>query len=128
MSDIPQIAVVGSGYWGKNLVRNFHALGALAAVCEADPAARDRIVESYPVATATDDFAAILAAPEIDAVAISTPAQTHGDLVRRALMADKDVYVEKPLCLAESEAADLVRLAGQRRRILMVGHLLWYHH
>jgi UDP-2-acetamido-3-amino-2,3-dideoxy-glucuronate N-acetyltransferase len=108
-------------------VRNFHALGVLQGICEFDPLARAAIAEQYPVDLVTANYAEILDSPSVDAVAIATPAVTHGDLVRRALMADKDVYVEKPLCLAEAEAADLVRLAGERERILMVGHLLWYH-
>ena len=127
MTDTPRIAMVGSGYWGKNLVRNFHALGALTALCESDRSARDAMAAQYSVALATGDYRDVLQAADVDAVAIATPAATHGDLVRRALMAGKDVYVEKPLCLAESEAADLVRLARDRGRILMVGHLLWYH-
>ena len=127
VTDKPRIAMIGSGYWGKNLVRNFHALDVLVAVCESEPLARAAITKQYPADLATADYAQILDSPLVDAVAIATPAITHGDLVRRALMAGKDVYVEKPLCMAESEAADLVRLAEQRGRILMVGHLLWYH-
>jgi UDP-2-acetamido-3-amino-2,3-dideoxy-glucuronate N-acetyltransferase len=119
--------MIGSGYWGRNLVRNFHALGVLAAICELDPQARESMARDYPVPLVTGDLAEVLSSDDIDAVAIATPAATHGEFVRRAIMAGKDVYVEKPLCLNEQEASDLVRLAGERDRILMVGHLLWYH-
>ena len=97
VTDKPRIAMIGSGYWGKNLVRNFHALDVLVAVCESEPLARAAITKQYPVDLATADYAQILDSPLVDAVAIATPAITHGDLVRRALMAGKDVYVEKPL-------------------------------
>jgi UDP-2-acetamido-3-amino-2,3-dideoxy-glucuronate N-acetyltransferase len=69
----------------------------------------------------------ILARPEITGIAIATPAVTHGDLVRQALLANKDVFVEKPLCLSVEEGKHLIALASERSRVLMVGHLLWYH-
>ncbi len=121
------IAVIGAGYWGKNLVRNFHALGALAMVVDPSPIIQERMGLEYPGIHVTDSLQDALAAEEVQGVAIATPAETHGTLIREALQAGKDVYVEKPLCLAESEAADLIHLADEHSRILMVGHLLWYH-
>ncbi|MBI2877028.1 MAG: Gfo/Idh/MocA family oxidoreductase, partial [Candidatus Tectomicrobia bacterium] len=121
------MACIGAGYWGKNLVRNFHALGALAWICEASPERRAELSTQYPDARLTDSLAPILADPEVAGVAIATPAETHGELVRRALLAGKDVFVEKPLCLSIAEGQELVSLAAQRGRVLMVGHLLWYH-
>jgi len=121
------IAVVGTGYWGKNLVRNFHDLGVLHSVCDSQTDVVDRILEQYEGVGWVDAYSDILQNPEIAGVAIATPAPTHGTFVREALYADKDVYVEKPLCLSESEAAELTELARERGRILMVGHLLWYH-
>ena len=123
----PRVGVVGSGYWGRNLVRNFFGLGALAALCDANEQTRNEIATKHPVQLNTPHFADLLGAPEIDAVAIATPAGQHGAMVRAALQAGKDVFVEKPLCLSEREGAELVELADKLDRILMVGHLLWYH-
>jgi len=123
----PRIACVGVGHWGRNLVRNFHDLGALARICDTDPARRAEFAARYPEVPLADRIEPVLADPEIDAVAIATPAATHGRLVRQALLADKDVLVEKPLCLSVDEGEELVALARDRGRILMVGHLLWYH-
>ena len=122
-----RVAVVGAGYWGKNLVRNFHDIGALAAVCESDAAARRWVVAEYPHCRMASSFAEVLRDDTITAVAIATPAEMHGEMVRDALRAGKDVFVEKPLCLAASTGETLVALARERQRILMVGHLLWYH-
>lgn len=123
----PSVACIGAGYWGRNLVRNFHALGALACVCEQDARRSAEISPLYPTVPFTDSVDHVLAMPEIAAVAIATPAETHADLVTRALAAGKDVFVEKPLCLSTSEGRALVALARSSNRILMVGHLLWYH-
>lgn len=122
-----KIAVVGAGYWGQNLVRNFYALAALGMIVEPNPAAQERMARDYPNVRLTASFADALNDPDIHGLAIATPAETHEMLVREALLADKDVYVEKPLCLSEKEAGKLVELAREKGRILMVGHLLWYH-
>ena len=127
MSENPKVGVVGSGYWGRNLVRNFHSLGALGAVCDSDDDARKAMQESFPVDLSTARYAELLASPAIDAVALATPAGLHGAMIREALEAGKDVFVEKPLCLSESEGAALVAQARELGRVLMVGHLLWYH-
>jgi UDP-2-acetamido-3-amino-2,3-dideoxy-glucuronate N-acetyltransferase len=121
------IAVLGCGYWGKNLVRNFSALGALRMVC--DPAEEGRqtargIAPDAEIAASFDDA---LKNKSIAAVVISAPAAHHYTLTKSALMAGKDVYVEKPLCLDLEEAEELVALADKLCRILMVGHLLQYH-
>jgi UDP-2-acetamido-3-amino-2,3-dideoxy-glucuronate N-acetyltransferase len=121
------IAVVGTGYWGKNLVRNFSNLGALHTVCDTNKETVRQFVAQYPGTTGVDDFSAVLENREIKGIVLATPAVTHADLARKALQAGKDVYVEKPLCLSEEEGAGLIELAGERGRILMVGHLLWYH-
>lgn len=127
MTGTARVACIGAGYWGKNLVRNFHALGALASICEADERLRMELAGQYPGVATTDSYDTVLADPQIDAVAIATPAVTHGEFVRKALLAGKDVFVEKPLCLSTPEGEELVRLAADRGRVLMVGHLLWYH-
>ncbi len=126
-SSANSVAVVGSGYWGKNLVRVFHDLGVLHTICDANAEIRARCANDFSGVSIVTGFAEILQNPGIDAVAISTPASTHAELVREALLAGKDVFVEKPLCLSETECAELIALARAHDRILMVGHLLWYH-
>lgn len=121
------IAVIGTGYWGKNLVRNFHALDALHTICDVNPDTVQSFCTQYPGVKGTTSFAEVLSMPEIQGIAISTPAPSHAALIREALLAGKDVYVEKPLCLSEEEGKELVDLAEKNKRILMVGHLLWYH-
>lgn len=125
--DRPRVAVIGSGYWGKNLVRNFHELGALAAICDSDAATRRSFQATYPACRTFGRYDEILTDETIQAVAIATPAETHAGMVRQALLAGKDVFVEKPLSLSISEGRALTDLARERQRILMVGHLLWYH-
>ncbi|HWW00449.1 MAG TPA: Gfo/Idh/MocA family oxidoreductase [Candidatus Acidoferrum sp.] len=123
----PRIAVLGCGYWGKNLVRNFHDLGALEMVC--DPAEAGRITASRiaPGVTVAGTFETALESPAVSAIAISAPAALHYPLAKAALEAGKDVYVEKPLCLRVDEAAQVVQLAEKLGKVLMVGHLLQYH-
>jgi len=123
----PRVAVVGTGYWGKNLVRNFDKLHALAAVCDSDQERLNAVSEQYPDCRVIGSYGAVLEDESVEAVAIATPAESHAELVREALLAGKDVFVEKPLCLDVSTGQDLVRLAEEADRILMVGHLLWYH-
>ena len=120
------VAVIGAGYWGKNLVRNFSALSALKAICEPDAAQAAALAKTYPGVTIAA-LDAVLADPEICAVAIATPAATHGALARAALEAGKHVFVEKPLCLDLDEARTLGALAKNRGLVLMVGHMLLYH-
>lgn len=122
---VPQVGVVGCGYWGKNLVRNFHTLGALGAVADPDAAALERMQHEFKVAPAP--FDAILNDERIDAVAIAAPAAEHFGLAREALSVGKDVFVEKPLALAIAQAQELCELAEASARVLMVGHLLQYH-
>src|ERR1700704_3355877 len=122
----PAIAVIGCGYWGKNLVRNFGKLGALAVCCDATPQGRATAAELAPQSLIVSDLKAALAA-EIAGVVIATPAETHYEVARSALEAGKDVFVEKPLSLTYEQGAELVRLADEQGRILMVGHVLEYH-
>jgi hypothetical protein len=90
----PRIGCIGSGYWGRNLVRNFHALGVLAAVCEASASTRAELSDCYPDVRWTGNIDDLLRDTELAGVAIATPAETHGSLVLRALQAGKDVFVE----------------------------------
>ncbi len=121
------IAVVGCGYWGKNLVRNFAELGALHTICDASPEALEQIALQYPYVHRETSFEAVLANNEVAAVVIASPVATHYSLAKQALLAGKDVFVEKPLSLSINEGKELVTLAEEGDRILMVGHLLEYH-
>ena len=121
------VAVVGVGYWGKNLVRNFHELGALSALCDAHPLAEDSCKRQYENVRFFTDFKAVLSDPSIDAVALATPAITHYEMAKAALLAGKDVFVEKPLAIDVKHGEHLVELAAANGRILMVGHILRYH-
>jgi len=122
----PMIAVAGCGYWGKNLVRNFQQLGALAMVCDPTEQGRATASQIAPGAEIGDDIEQVFAS-NIRGIVIATPAETHYSLVKRALDAGKDVFVEKPLALTDTQGARLVDLAEKNDRILMVGHVLEYH-
>lgn len=120
-----RVGVIGAGNWGKNLVRTFYRLGELAAVAEPNPDARQRLSAEYPGVLLYGDHRDLLA-KDVPAVAIATPAHTHYRIAREALLAGKDVFVEKPLALSKAEAAELVEIAEKQNRILMAGHLLLY--
>jgi UDP-2-acetamido-3-amino-2,3-dideoxy-glucuronate N-acetyltransferase len=121
------VAVVGSGYWGKNLVRNFNELGALHTVCDNNPETLSCFQEKYPDKKFQTSLEAVLQSSDIDAIVIATPAETHFDLARSALLSGKHVFVEKPLALIVSEAQILKQLAMRGNLKLMVGHILLYH-
>ena len=121
------IACVGAGYWGKNLIRNFNELGVLHTICDGDEDVRASFADQYPGVSTAEDLGQILANDEIVAVSIATPAEMHAWMIKAALTAGKHVYVEKPLCLDEDEAQQCIALAAEKGLILMVGHLLWYH-
>ncbi len=121
------LALVGAGYWGKNLARNFHALGALHTLCDVNAPLLAGYGTDYAEVRRTADYAEVLADQAITRVAIAAPAVYHHKLAKAALEAGKDVYVEKPLCLEARDAAELVALADRLGRVLMVGHLLQYH-
>lgn len=122
-----KIAVIGCGYWGKNLVRNFNDLGVLDTVCDDDKTALDKTLAQYPNIRTTTNIDDVLKSKEIKAVAIATPAVTHFELAKKAIISGKDVFVEKPLAIAVNEAEELIRLAEEKRILLMVGHILQYH-
>jgi predicted dehydrogenase len=119
-----RIGVVGAGYWGPNLMRNFAAcpLTSLAAVCDQDAARLQKFRRLYPGAALVPSLDDLLGLPGVDAVALATPVQTHYPLAAAALRAGKHVLVEKPLAASAREAEDLVRLARERGRVLMVDH------
>src|SRR5215831_12583054 len=117
-----QVAVVGVGYWGKNLVRNFHELGALGVLCDSNQRLEEDYKKKYPDVRFCTEYRDVLSDPSIHAVALATPAATHYELAKAALQAGKDVLVEKPLAIDVRHGEELVRLASGKGRILMVGH------
>jgi len=123
------VAVVGAGGWGKNHVRNYAALPAadLRYICDRDEAIRTTMAATYPSVSAVGDFDAVLSDASVSAVVVATPAPSHFELAEAALVAGRDVFVEKPLCLSGAQARSLCSLAERNERILMVGHLLLYH-
>ncbi|MBI2358529.1 MAG: Gfo/Idh/MocA family oxidoreductase [Deltaproteobacteria bacterium] len=124
-----QVAVIGAGYWGPNLVRNFAGLPQcrLTLVCDQDVEALDRLRPAYPQLRFSSDFGEALESDEITAVVIATPTSTHYEIALEALKQNKDVFVEKPLAATAAEAEELTAEAERRGRILMVGHLMVYH-
>ena len=123
----PSIAIIGSGYWGKNLVRNFNQLGALKLICDKNETVLDYFQKQYPSVETCLALNHVLSLEDIRGLVIATPAETHFTLTREALLAGKHVFVEKPLSLTEKDSRELVELAQQNHLILMVGHLLQYH-
>jgi len=126
MSD-RNIAVIGAGYWGKNLVRNFADLGVLHTICDADASLLKQFHSRYPAVNIETEYSRVLQNEEIKGVVISSPAVLHYPMVKQALLAGKDVFVEKPLALKMGEGRELVALAEKNHRILTVGHLLEHH-
>ncbi len=122
-----KVAVIGAGSWGKNLVRNFYHLGALAAVCDPDQRVLSTLAQTYSGITTCENLDAVMENSAINAVAIASPAVHHYSLAKKCLSAGKDVFVEKPLAMNVSEGQELVALAERRGLILMVGHVLQYH-
>tara|TARA_B100000035_G_scaffold172628_1_gene147310 strand:+ start:5555 stop:6568 length:1014 start_codon:yes stop_codon:yes gene_type:complete len=127
LSATPHIALVGCGYWGKNLCRNFHALGALYAVVDATENGQLTASSIAPDAQITDSIEDVLMDDQIHGIALATPAETHADLAIQAMQSGKDVFVEKPLALTLEDAEKMKKVAEETGRILMVGHLLEYH-
>jgi len=121
------IGIVGLGYWGKNILRNLDDLGVLGVACDADPDSIASLKKTYNNVPFVTSFTDLLDDSSIKAVAIATPAATHYKFVKDALLSGKDVLVEKPLSLSVGEGEELVELAEEKKRILMVGHTLQYH-
>jgi predicted dehydrogenase len=121
--------VVGLGYWGPNIARNFAAIPGCELVwcCDSSPVALDRAATQFPGVRVTDEAEELLADPGLDAVAVATPVPTHAELTVRVLQAGKHCFVEKPLAQSVADAERAVRAAQDSGRVLMVGHLLEYH-
>ena len=119
-----KIAVIGCGYWGKNLVRNFSEIGVLKYVCDLDSISADKISKKYNIESKSFDD---ILKTDVDGIVISTPAVHHNKLAKASLLSGKNVFVEKPISLSVEEAENLCVIAKQQKKILMVGHLLQYH-
>lgn len=119
------IAVVGCGHWGKNLVRNFFELGSLAAVCDPNDKLAERYAKEYDVKNL--DFFAILTDSTIEGVVLAVPAPLHASMAIEAMSSGKHVFVEKPLAMNEAEAQLMISCSEENGVQLMVGHLLHYH-
>lgn len=123
------VAVVGAGSWGKNLVRNFAALSdaALYCICDRDQSRLEALAPAFPQAITRTDFEGVLSDDKVGAVVVATDAKFHYEHAAAALEAGKHVYVEKPMCRTVDEARKLARAAETSGLKLMVGHLLLYH-
>ncbi len=128
MNEPTRVGLIGYGYWGPNLARNFHALpdAHLVAVADADAKRLDEPARLYHTRTYTD-YRELLADPTLDAAAISTPARTHFEIARAALERGKHVLVEKPLAMSSGQARELIALAEKKKCVLMVGHTFEYN-
>ncbi len=124
-----RIGLIGYGYWGPNLARNFHQLpGAwLAACADTDPARLSEAARLYPLNQTASDYRELIDNPTLDAVAVATPARSHYEIARAALERGKHVLVEKPLAMTSAEARDLADRAREHDRVLMVGHTFQYN-
>jgi predicted dehydrogenase len=122
------VGVIGCGYWGPNLLRNFaeNETAELSWICDLDPSRLEVMSRRYPAARTTTDYQTILADREVDAVAIATPVGTHFNFAREAIDAGKHVLVEKPLTASVAEAEQLIELAERNKLILMVDHTFVY--
>lgn len=123
------LAQIGCGYWGPNLLRNFSAQKDCWVKFVADSRADRRayVEANFPKSRAIENVELILRDPEVNAVIIATPAASHADLARQAIEAGKHVFVEKPLAISTIAADDLIQLAAQNSRTLMVGHTFLYN-
>ena len=124
-NDIPKVAVVGVGIWGKNHARNHAEIGSLAAIVDRDAEAAARIAGQHGVPVRS--FEEVLADPAIEGIVFALPPSQNLPLGRRALDAGKHLFVEKPLAMNGTEGAELIALAGKADRRLMIGHILHYH-
>jgi predicted dehydrogenase len=129
VSDKVRVGVVGLGYWGPNLARNFDRLGdaELAYCCDLDETSLAKARSLYPEAVVTDDLERLLGDDSLDAVVVATSVPTHYPLGKRVLEAGKHAFIEKPIALKAADAEDLLATAAAKGVKLMVGHLLEYH-
>ncbi len=118
------IGIIGYGYWGPNIVRNFNSIEGVkvSSICDRNQDAMNRARKSYPHVNLTTEPNDILNSPEVDAVAVITPVSTHFELAKKAIQNGKHVFVEKPFTATVAQAEQLIELAEQKRRTIMVDH------
>jgi len=121
------VALIGFGYWGKNIFRNLYEMDVLRSACDTNSSLVKDYKNKYPNVNYTSSVESILDDPKIEAVLIATPASTHYELVKQTLITSKDVFVEKPLALTVKEGEELAQMAEEKGRVVMVGHILQYH-
>ncbi len=121
------IGLAGTGYWGKNIFRNLYEMGRLHTVCDSNPTVLSEFKQNFPNAYYTQSLTEMLNNPSVKGIAFATPAVTHYEFAKQALKAGKDVFVEKPLSLTVEQGSELIDVAKENNRILMVGHILHYH-
>ena len=123
-SDVLRVGVIGYGYWGPNVVRNFHAQehSRVEMVCDRRPDALSRVARTYPGIETVDDVDILIRSPHIDVVAVVTPVWTHFDLAMAALQNGKHVFVEKPFTLTSAQAEALIEVAARKNLKIMVDH------
>jgi len=124
-----KIAVIGCGYWGPNYIRTFNELpsSSVCLCCDIDVDRLNSIKRIYPFVKTTTNYADTLKNPKIDAVCVSTPASTHYEMTKEFLLHEKHVLVEKPLTLSVKDGEDLVKIAKDQKKLLMVGQVYLYH-
>ena len=123
------LAVIGCGRWGPNHVRVFNGLkeSKVSAVADPDPKRLERVYEAFPSIRCEQDYRDVLGDPTIDAVVVATPTGTHHQLVKESIFAGKHVLCEKPLCENSVQAKELIELAAEHGRLLMVGHVFLFN-
>lgn len=122
------IAVIGCGYWGPNLIRNFNTTAGckMIACCDLNPERLKRMKKLYPEIETITNYEEMLSIHEIDAVAIATPVGTHAEIAKKCLQAEKHILVEKPVTASVKECEELITLATEKNHIFMVGHTFEY--
>ena len=128
MSKAVSVAVVGCGYWGPNLIRNFRSLPdcRLKVMCDLNQQRLNHLHQLYPEVNASNDFEAVLADPEISAVAIATAVRFHHPMAKASLLAGKHTFIEKPMAASAAECEELIEIAHRQGLILMIGHTFLY--
>ncbi|OQX89799.1 MAG: hypothetical protein B6D65_01365 [candidate division Zixibacteria bacterium 4484_93] len=129
MNEKTKLIQVGVGAWGRNLLRNFSSLPDVEVIglCDESEETQEKLRKQFPDLAVAADYRKLLDNLEVDAVVIATPPAYHYEIAKESLALGKDVFVEKPMTLAISEAEELVQLAEENKRILMVGHIMEYH-
>src|SRR5215467_13155828 len=119
-----RVGIIGYGYWGPQITRNFHGIDdcEVAVICDKNPVSLGRAKRAYPGVHTTCDISDVLCSPEIDAVAVITPVWTHFELAKKALENGKHVFVEKPFTSDSAQAEELIQLAEKKGLCIMVDH------